>query len=96
MRIPLSERWLVIGAFAVVYLIWGSTYLVNYWAIQAIPPFLMSGTRFLTAGLILFMCCHKYNYGWVERIWSSGAGLADWSLLDLSRFVRVTLSFLCI
>ena len=63
MRIPLSERWLVIGAFAVVYLIWGSTYLVNYWAIQAIPPFLMSGTRFLTAGLILFMCCHKYNYG---------------------------------
>lgn len=55
MKIPLSERWLIIGAFAVIYIIWGSTYLVNYWAIQAIPPFLMSGTRFLTAGLILFL-----------------------------------------
>ena len=55
MKIPLSERWLIIGAFAVIYIIWGSTYLVNYWAIQVIPPFLMSGTRFLTAGLILFL-----------------------------------------
>ena len=55
MKIPLSERWLIIGAFAVIYIIWGSTYLANYWAIQAIPPFLMSGTRFLTAGLILFL-----------------------------------------
>ncbi len=45
---------LVIGAFAVVYVVWGSTYLVNYWAIQAIPPFLMSGARFVTAGLLLY------------------------------------------
>lgn len=45
---------LIIGAFAVVYVVWGSTYLVNYWAIQAIPPFLMSGTRFVTAGLLLY------------------------------------------
>lgn len=59
MKIPLSERWLIIGAFAVIYIIWGSTYLANYWAIQAIPPFLMSGTRFLTAGLILFLITYS-------------------------------------
>lgn len=50
----MSDRWLVIGAFAAVYFIWGSTYLFNYWAIQSIPPFLMSGARFFTAGALLY------------------------------------------
>lgn len=51
----MSERWLIIAAFAAVYIIWGSTYLFNYWAIDTIPPFLMSGSRFLTAGLLLYL-----------------------------------------
>lgn len=51
----MSDRWLVIGAFGAVYFIWGSTYLFNYWAIQSIPPFLMSGARFLTAGILLYL-----------------------------------------
>lgn len=50
----MSERRLIIGAFAAVYFIWGSTYLFNFWAIQSIPPFLMSGVRFLTAGALLY------------------------------------------
>jgi drug/metabolite transporter (DMT)-like permease len=50
----MRESHLIILAFATVYIIWGSTYLVNYWAILEIPPFLMSGTRFLLAGLLLF------------------------------------------
>ncbi|GJM35602.1 MAG: drug/metabolite exporter YedA [Saprospiraceae bacterium] len=47
------DQLLVIGAFGVIYIIWGSTYLVNYYAIEVIPPFLMCGTRFITAGLLL-------------------------------------------
>lgn len=47
------DTWLLIGAFAVIYIVWGSTYLVNYFAIQGIPPFFMSGTRFLSAGGLL-------------------------------------------
>ena len=43
----------VVAAFAAVYIIWGSTYLFNYFAIQDIPPFVMSGSRFLIAGGIL-------------------------------------------
>ncbi len=49
-----TSRWLIIGAFAVVYIVWGSTYLVNYWAIQGMPPFIMSGSRFITAGILLY------------------------------------------
>jgi drug/metabolite transporter (DMT)-like permease len=41
-------------AFALVYLIWGSTYLAIRYAIDTIPPFLMAGSRFLLAGAILF------------------------------------------
>jgi drug/metabolite transporter (DMT)-like permease len=55
MQGAISERWLIIGAFFVTYFVWGSTYLVNYLAIESIPPFLMSGARFFTAGALLFL-----------------------------------------
>jgi drug/metabolite transporter (DMT)-like permease len=45
----------IIAAFAAVYLIWGSTYLAIRYAVATIPPFLMGGARFLTAGLILYV-----------------------------------------
>ena len=45
---------LVVAAFAIVYVIWGSTYLGIAFAIETIPPFSMAGIRFLIAGVILF------------------------------------------
>jgi drug/metabolite transporter (DMT)-like permease len=42
------------AALVAVYVIWGSTYLAIRFAIETIPPFLMAGTRFLTAGLLLY------------------------------------------
>ena len=41
-------------AFAVIYLVWGSTYLAIRIAIETIPPFLMMGLRSLLAGLVLY------------------------------------------
>jgi drug/metabolite transporter (DMT)-like permease len=41
-------------AFGTVYLIWGSTYLGIRVAVRTMPPFLMSGSRYLLAGAILF------------------------------------------
>ncbi len=38
-----------------LWLIWGSTYLAILWAMQTLPPFLMAGARFLTAGAVLFL-----------------------------------------
>lgn len=46
--------WLVLGAFGVVYVIWGSTYLGIRLAIDSLPPLLMAGSRFLLAGLVLY------------------------------------------
>ena len=45
--------WLIV-AFAALYLIWGSTYLGIRFAIETIPPFLMAGTRFFLAGVIMY------------------------------------------
>jgi len=51
----MTKRWKVIIAFALVYVIWGSTYLAIRYAIGTIPPFLMAGTRFLVAGSALYL-----------------------------------------
>jgi drug/metabolite transporter (DMT)-like permease len=42
-------------AFAAVYLCWGMTYLAMRIAVRDIPPHLMSGARFLLAGLVLYL-----------------------------------------
>jgi len=38
-----------------IYFIWGSTYIAIRFGIQTIPPFLLAGIRFLTAGTLLFV-----------------------------------------
>ena len=46
---------LVISAFAIVYIVWGSTYFFIRMAIQDFPPMLMGAMRFLTAGLLMLL-----------------------------------------
>ncbi len=43
-------RHKTILAFAIVYLVWGSTYLAIRYAVETMPPFFLAGTRFLLAG----------------------------------------------
>lgn len=50
-----SPKFKIALAFAVVYIVWGSTYIAIRFAIETIPPFLMAGMRFLTAGSILYL-----------------------------------------
>ncbi len=45
----------LVAAFAAVYVLWGSTYLAIRFGVETIPPFLMAGTRHLTAGLLLYL-----------------------------------------
>jgi len=47
-------RTKLVLAFAILYLVWGSTYLAIRYAIETMPPILMVGTRFLAAGVLLF------------------------------------------
>lgn len=62
--------WLVVAAFLSIYIIWGSTYLAILFAIETMPPFLMAGARFLTAGALL--------YGWVRLRGTPAPTLTHW------------------
>jgi drug/metabolite transporter (DMT)-like permease len=50
-----SHRLRQVAAFAAVYLIWGSSYLAIRFAIETLPGFTMAGSRYLTAGLVLYL-----------------------------------------
>src|SRR3954451_17192869 len=52
-----QHRWRVIVAFALVYVFWGSTYLGIGVAVKDVPPYLMTGTRFVTAGALMLAYC---------------------------------------
>src|SRR3984893_9949780 len=45
---------LVLIAFGLVYVVWGSTYLAIRVGIESFPPLLLAGTRHLLTGLILY------------------------------------------
>ncbi len=45
-----SRVWL---ALAIIYVVWGSTYLAIRWGIETIPPFTMASVRYVLAGALL-------------------------------------------
>ncbi|NHF59904.1 EamA family transporter [Flavobacteriaceae bacterium TP-CH-4] len=48
---------LIILAFFAIYVIWGSTYLLNKIAVTELPPFMLAGMRFVVAGMLIFLLC---------------------------------------
>ena len=48
---------LIILAFFSIYVIWGSTYLLNKIAVSELPPFMLASIRFVVAGILIFMLC---------------------------------------
>jgi drug/metabolite transporter (DMT)-like permease len=48
--------WKTLLAFAIIYLVWGTTYLAIRVGVREVPPFLLAGMRFFIAGVVL--------YGW--------------------------------
>jgi drug/metabolite transporter (DMT)-like permease len=53
-----ASRLQVIAGFAVIYIVWGSTYLAIAYAVRSLPPVLTTAARFVVAGAIL------YAYAW--------------------------------
>ncbi|TAI48853.1 EamA family transporter [Flagellimonas allohymeniacidonis] len=46
---------LIVLAFFAIYVIWGSTYLLNKIAVLELPPFMLASFRFTTAGVMIFV-----------------------------------------
>jgi drug/metabolite transporter (DMT)-like permease len=50
-------RWKTLLAFAIIYFVWGSTFLAIRIGVSEVPPLLLAAMRFLVAGVVL--------YGWM-------------------------------
>jgi drug/metabolite transporter (DMT)-like permease len=70
-------KWKTLLAFAIIYFVWGSTFLAIRIGVREVPPLLLAAMRFLVAGLVL--------YGWMiargerspsGRQWRSASVLA--------------------
>ncbi|AXC09422.1 Permease of the drug/metabolite transporter (DMT) superfamily [Acidisarcina polymorpha] len=51
----LRPKWKTLLAFAIIYFVWGSTFLAIRIGVREVPPFLFAAMRFSVAGLALFI-----------------------------------------
>jgi drug/metabolite transporter (DMT)-like permease len=70
----LNRRCGVVAAVAVVWFVWGSTYVAIRVGLRSLPPFLLAGVRFEVAGLVLYGWCwwrrrRHPEAGWRRATW---------------------------
>lgn len=69
--------WKLVLAFAIIYLVWGSTFLAIRIGVREVPPFLLAGMRFILAGIVLFAWARAKGAPLPSRReWASAALLA--------------------
>lgn len=59
-----ASRFSLFAAFAIIYLVWGSTYLGIRVAVTTMPPFAMAAGRFFLAGVVLFTWLRLRGAAW--------------------------------
>lgn len=86
-----SRRTKLVVSFAIIYLIWGSSYLMTKIGVSQLPPFAFGAVRFMTGGLLLFS---------VARVLARGQGQSllpkmsadDWRAIGIVGCCAVFLS----
>jgi drug/metabolite transporter (DMT)-like permease len=67
--------WKTLLAFAIIYFVWGSTFLAIRVAVHEVPPFLCAAVRFVVAGLVLV--------GWMLAKRESLPNVRQWGSISL-------------
>ncbi|MDR5750107.1 MULTISPECIES: EamA family transporter [unclassified Caballeronia] len=71
-RLPRTQQGRVALALAVVYIVWGSTYMAVHLSLASFPPLMLSGLRNLFAGIGLFIFAARK-----KPIWPTGAEIRN-------------------
>ena len=74
--------WKTVLAFAIIYFVWGSTYLAIRVGVREVPPLLFASMRFFVAGVVLF--------GWLRLKGTPSPSRREWiaaSFLAICIFV---------
>jgi drug/metabolite transporter (DMT)-like permease len=69
------RKWKTLLAFAIIYFVWGSTFLAIRVGVREVPPFLLAAMRFLVAGLFL--------YGWTMARGERSPSARQWASVSL-------------
>jgi drug/metabolite transporter (DMT)-like permease len=72
---PRPHRWKTLLAFAIIYLLWGSTFLAIRIGVREVPPLLLAGMRFFAAGIIL--------YAWMRATGTASPTRREWASATL-------------
>lgn len=56
----ITDNWLIIVCFAIIYIVWGSTYLFADFALDQVPAFKLCGYRYLISGALLAMIVYGF------------------------------------
>jgi drug/metabolite transporter (DMT)-like permease len=71
------RAWKVLLAFAIIYFVWGSTFLAIRVGVREVPPFLLAALRFLIAGTVLYAWMRAHGTpSPTAREWGSATLLA--------------------
>jgi len=79
---PRPAAWKILLAFAIIYFVWGSTFLAIRVGVREVPPLILAAIRFSIAGLAL--------YAWISARGEKQPTAREWrsaSLLGLIIFV---------
>jgi drug/metabolite transporter (DMT)-like permease len=71
--------WKTLLAFAIIYFVWGSTFLAIRVGVREVPPLLFAAMRFLVAGLVL--------YGWMMAKGERSPTRREWMSVLLLAFL---------
>jgi drug/metabolite transporter (DMT)-like permease len=69
------QAWKILLAFAIIYFVWGSTFLAIRVGVREVPPLLLAGARFFTAGIVL--------YGWIRATGIPSPNRREWASVTL-------------
>jgi len=72
---PRPHRWKTLLAFAILYFVWGSTFLAIRVGVREVPPLLLAGMRFFAAGILL--------YAWMRAAGTASPSRREWASVTL-------------
>jgi drug/metabolite transporter (DMT)-like permease len=85
---PHRPAWKTLLAFAIIYFVWGSTFLAIRIGVHELPPLLFAAMRFLTAGIIL--------YGWMVARGEPSPTHRQWLSISLLAFLIFVIDYGCL
>src|SRR5437762_12634640 len=71
MKTARPPSWQILLAFAIIYFVWGSTFLAIGVGVRGVPPCLLAAMRCFAAGLILYV--------WMRLKGSASPSLREWA-----------------